>query len=53
MDLTTIIATLVAAFGLFTANEIVRHHGGRVRVRTRSGEGTVVRLSFPAVRSEP
>jgi signal transduction histidine kinase len=39
--------------GLFTANEIVRHHGGRVRVRTRSGEGTVVRLSFPAVRSEP
>ena len=38
--------------GLFTANQIVRHHGGTVRVlRSRPGEGTVVRLSFPAVRS--
>jgi signal transduction histidine kinase len=39
--------------GLFTANEIVRHHGGRVRIHTRPGEGTVVQLSFPAARHEP
>ena len=39
--------------GLFTANEIVRHHGGTVEILTRPGEGTVVRLSFPAVRPEP
>jgi signal transduction histidine kinase len=34
--------------GLFTANQIVRHHGGTVRVRSNAGEGTVVRLAFPA-----
>jgi signal transduction histidine kinase len=34
--------------GLFTANQIVRHHGGTVRVRSSAGEGTVVRLAFPA-----
>jgi hypothetical protein len=39
--------------GLFTANQIVRHHRGAVRVFTRPGEGTVVRISFPAVRPEP
>ncbi|HEY7113039.1 MAG TPA: ATP-binding protein [Thermoanaerobaculia bacterium] len=39
--------------GLFTANQIVRHHGGTVRLKSRPGEGTLVRLSFPAVRAEP
>jgi signal transduction histidine kinase len=39
--------------GLVTANEIVRHHGGRVRIDTRPGGGTVVQLSFPPVRPEP
>lgn len=39
--------------GLFTANQIVRHHGGTVRLTSRPGEGTVVRLSFPVVRPEP
>ena len=39
--------------GLFTANQIVRHHRGTVRVFTRPGEGTVVRISFPAARPEP
>jgi signal transduction histidine kinase len=34
--------------GLFTAGQIVRHHGGMIRVRSGAGEGTVVRLSFPA-----
>jgi len=34
--------------GLFTASQIVRHHGGMIRVRSSAGEGTVVRLSFPA-----
>ena len=34
--------------GLFTARQIVRHHGGMIRVRSGAGEGTVVRLSFPA-----
>jgi len=38
--------------GLFTANEIVRHHGGRVRIQSQPGGGTVVRLSFPPVRPE-
>jgi signal transduction histidine kinase len=34
--------------GLFTAGQIVRHHRGLIRVRSGAGEGTVVRLSFPA-----
>jgi signal transduction histidine kinase len=38
--------------GLFTANEIVRHHRGTVRIHTRPGEGTVVQLAFPAAREE-
>ena len=36
--------------GVFTASQIVRHHGGRVRVRSQSGEGTIVRISFSAAR---
>jgi signal transduction histidine kinase len=39
--------------GLFTASQIVRHHRGKVRIDSRPGEGTVVRLSFPAVRPHP
>jgi signal transduction histidine kinase len=34
--------------GLFTASQIVRHHGGTIRVRSGAGEGTVARVSFPA-----
>lgn len=34
--------------GLFTANQIVRHHRGQIRVRSGPGEGTVIRLSFPS-----
>jgi signal transduction histidine kinase len=34
--------------GLFTAAQIVHHHGGLIRLRSGAGEGTVVRLSFPA-----
>lgn len=37
--------------GLFTASQIVRHHRGTIRVRSGAGEGTVVRLSFPAIES--
>lgn len=33
--------------GLFTASQIIRHHGGSIRVRSSAGEGTVVSLSFP------
>lgn len=39
--------------GVFTASQIVRHHGGAIRVRSDPGEGTVIRVSFPAARSEP
>jgi signal transduction histidine kinase len=39
--------------GVFTASQIVRHHGGRIRVRSQAGEGTVVRVSFSAARPEP
>lgn len=38
--------------GLFTANQIVRHHRGTIRVRSNAGEGTVVRLSFPGIEAE-
>ncbi|MEP7132467.1 MAG: ATP-binding protein [Acidobacteriota bacterium] len=34
--------------GVFTAAQIVKHHGGKIRVRSQAGEGTVVRLSFSA-----
>jgi signal transduction histidine kinase len=34
--------------GLFTASQIVRHHGGNIRVRSVADEGTVIRLGFPA-----
>jgi len=33
--------------GVFTANQIVRHHRGSIRVQSETGTGTVVRLSFP------
>jgi signal transduction histidine kinase len=39
--------------GVFTANQIVRHHRGTVRVRSGQGEGTVIVVSFPAARSQP
>lgn len=38
--------------GLFTANQIVELHRGTIRVQSVSGGGTVVRLSFPAARTE-
>ena len=38
--------------GLFTASQIVRHHGGSFRVRSERGAGTVLRLSFPGA-TEP
>jgi len=34
--------------GLVTASQIVRFHGGRIRVLSQPGGGTVVRLGFPA-----
>ena len=34
--------------GLVTASQIVRFHGGRVRISSQPGGGTVVRLAFPA-----
>jgi signal transduction histidine kinase len=39
--------------GVFTAAQIVRHHRGTIRVKSGPGEGTVIRVSFPAARSEP
>lgn len=39
--------------GLSTASEIVRNHRGTIRVRSEPGQGTVVRLSLPGVRSDP
>ncbi len=37
--------------GLFTASQIIRHHRGKIGIRSRAGEGTVVRLSFPGLES--
>lgn len=37
--------------GLFTARQIVRHHGGSIRVSSRPGAGTVVRIALPAEES--
>ncbi len=34
--------------GLVTASQIVRFHGGTIRVSSQPGGGTVVRLAFPA-----
>ena len=39
--------------GLFTASQIVKHHRGTIGIRSRTGEGTVVRLSFPGLDSTP
>jgi signal transduction histidine kinase len=39
--------------GAVTASQIVRHHGGKIRVRSGPGEGTVIRISLPAARPEP
>jgi len=38
--------------GLFTASQIVRHHGGTIRVRSVADEGTVMRVAFPAAVAE-
>ncbi len=37
--------------GLFTASQIIQHHRGTIRVRSGSGEGTVVRLSFQGINA--
>lgn len=39
--------------GVFTASQIIRHHGGRIGVKSEAGTGTVVRLSFAAARPAP
>lgn len=39
--------------GLATASQIVRFHRGSIRVLSEPGGGTVVRLSFPAIRPAP
>ncbi|MGH9367538.1 MAG: sensor histidine kinase [Thermoanaerobaculia bacterium] len=39
--------------GLFTAAQIVRQHRGTIRVSSGAGQGTVIRLSFPAARPQP
>jgi len=36
--------------GLFTAAQIIRYHGGTLRVLSQPGGGTIVRVSFPAAR---
>lgn len=36
--------------GLATASQIVRFHGGTIKVSSQPGGGTVVRLAFPAAR---
>jgi len=37
--------------GLFTADQIIRYHGGTLRVLSQPGGGTIMRVSFPAARS--
>jgi signal transduction histidine kinase len=36
--------------GMATASQIVRFHGGTIRVSSQPGGGTVVRVAFPAAR---
>jgi signal transduction histidine kinase len=36
--------------GLFTATQIIRYHSGTLRVLSQPGGGTIIRVSFPAVR---
>lgn len=38
--------------GLSLAQEIVQRYGGTISVESREGEGTTMKLSFPAVRAE-
>jgi len=38
--------------GLYTANQIIRHHRGLIQVLSGAGEGTVVRLLFPAAPAQ-
>ena len=38
--------------GVFTASQIVRHHGATLRVVSQPGAGTVVRVSFPGIASD-
>ena len=39
--------------GLWIVKGIVENHGGRVRVRSTVGRGTVFKLTFPIVRPVP
>jgi C4-dicarboxylate-specific signal transduction histidine kinase len=41
-----------AGLGLYMAHEIVRQHGGAIRVRSREGEGTTFTLELPVARGE-
>jgi signal transduction histidine kinase len=38
--------------GLYTAREIIRSHGGRIQVKSRVGEGTLVSVLLPAARGD-
>ncbi len=38
--------------GLYTASQIIRHHRGQIQVLSGAGEGTVVRLLFPAAPAQ-
>lgn len=44
------IGTGSSGLGLAIVNEIVRLHRGRIFVRSVSGEGTTIRINFPATR---
>ena len=41
--------TVGTGLGLWVTQELVRKHGGSIRVRSRKDKGTVFRLAFPAM----
>jgi two-component system NtrC family sensor kinase len=41
-----------AGLGLYISHEIIRRHGGQIRVKSQEGRGTVVTIELPCKRRE-
>jgi signal transduction histidine kinase len=39
-------------WGLFSCRQIIREHGGEIEIQSTLGQGTTVRVTLPAVKSE-
>lgn len=42
-----------SGIGLAVVQQVIKLHGGRIRLRSKPGEGTAVTLELPAKRTEP